>query len=271
MAKKTGFVLCDCEHSMTLDAEAIAAALGLDTAPAVNTQLCRAQLANFQALATGGTPFVVACTQEAPLFTEVLGEAPDAPDVAFANIRERAGWSEEGGKATAKIAALLAEAALDIPPAPTVTMTSAGGCLVYGRDESAIDAARQLAGRLDVTVLLTKPDAVPPPRIMDVPIFKGSIVAAKGHLGAFEIVVDDYAPLVVSSRDKLSFEAAREQRVVDLRPHPRPDRRRAAFPRAGKARRLLPTRSRQPGGGAARAVRPQRHGRRVRETALRRL
>jgi len=210
MARKTKFALCDCEHSMTLDAKAIAAALGLEAVPAVNTQLCRAQLANFEAMMTDGTPFVAACTQEAPLFTEVLGEGSDAADVAFANIRERAGWSEEGGKATAKIAALLAEAALDIPPAPTVTMTSAGGCLVYGRDETAIEAARQLAGRLDVTVLLRNPDAVPPPNIMDVPIFKGRIVAAKGHLGAFEVVVDDYAPLVVSSRDALAFEAARD-------------------------------------------------------------
>jgi len=210
MTEKTKFVLCDCEHSMTVDADAIAKALGLDAVPATNTQLCRAQLENFRALAEGGTPFVTACTQEAPLFSEVLAEMPDAPEVAFANIRERAGWMPEGGKATAKIAALLAEAALDTPPVSTVTMTSDGGCLVYGRDESAIEAARQLAGRLDVTVLLTKPDAVLPPRIMDVPIFKGSVVAAKGHLGAFEIVVNDYAALEVSSRAALGFEAPRD-------------------------------------------------------------
>jgi len=195
---------------MSLDAEAIARALGLDHVPATNTQLCRAQLDNFRELIEGGGPFVTACTQEAPLFSEVLAEHADAPEVAFTNIRERAGWSEEGARATPKIAALLAEAALDIPPVPTVTMTSEGTCLVYGRDEAAIEAARQLAGRLDVTVLLTKPDAVLPPRIMDVPVFKGTVVAAQGHLGAFEIVVNDYAPLEVSSRAALTFEAGRD-------------------------------------------------------------
>jgi ferredoxin len=210
MDRKKRFALCDCEHSMTLDAEALAKALGLERAPAVNTQLCRAQIGNFEAMLGEGGPFVTACTQEAPLFHEVSSARPDAPEVTYANIRERAGWSEEGGLATAKIAALLAEAALDIPPVPTVTMKSDGVCLIYGRDETAIEAARQLAGRLDVTVLLTRPDAVLPPRIMDVPIFKGTIAAARGHLGAFEVVVNDYAPLTVSSRAALGFEAPRD-------------------------------------------------------------
>lgn len=210
MTQKTKFALCDCEHSMTLDADAIARALGLAEVPATNTQLCRAQLENFKAMAEGGVPFVTSCTQEAPLFSEVLEELQGAPDVAFTNIRERAGWSEEGGKATAKIAALLAEAALDSPDVPTVTMKSEGTCLVYGSDEAAIEAARQLASRLDVTVLLTKPDGVLPPRIMDVPIFQGTVVAAQGHLGAFEIVVNGYAPLEVSSRAALGFEDARD-------------------------------------------------------------
>jgi ferredoxin len=210
MDRKKRFALCDCEHSMTLDADVLAKALGLDRAPAINTQLCRAQLANFEALLGEGGPFVTACTQEAPLFQEVLSARPDGPEVTFANIRERAGWSAEGGHATAKIAALLAEAALDIPPVPTVTMKSDGVCLVYGRDETAIEAARQLAGRLDVTLLLTRPDAVLPPRIMDVAIFKGTIAAARGHLGAFEVVVNDYAPLTVSSRAALGFEPARD-------------------------------------------------------------
>jgi len=210
MDRKKTFALCDCERSMALDAGALAKALGLDGAPAVNTQLCRAQLENFQALLEKGVPVVAACTQEAPLFQEVQSQRPDAPEVSFTNIRERAGWSEEGGRATAKIAALLAEAALDIPPVPTVTMTSEGACLVYGRDEVAVDAARQLAGRLDVTLLLTRPGEIPPPRIMNVPIFRGTIAAARGHLGAFEIVVDGYAPLTVSSRAALGFEAARD-------------------------------------------------------------
>ncbi len=78
MDRKKIFALCDCEHSMALDAEALAKALGLDGAPAVNTQLCRAQLENFQAMLEKGVPFVAACTQEAPLFQEVQAQRPDA-------------------------------------------------------------------------------------------------------------------------------------------------------------------------------------------------
>lgn len=203
-------LVCDCEATMPLDAKALAKACGVDESVDVNTQLCRAQLENFKTAVEGGEPVLVACTQEAPLFDETAEAMKPDASVTFTNIRERAGWSEASSKATPKIAALLAEATLDIPPAPTVTLKSEGICLVYGRDESAIEAARQLAGRLDVTVLLSKPTEIIPPRITDVPIFKGTIVAAKGYLGAFEVVVNDYAPMVVSSRQSLAFEALRD-------------------------------------------------------------
>ena len=50
-------------------------------------------------------------------------------------------------------------------------MKSGGECLVYGRDEVAIEAAKQLAARLSSTVILTRPQDVIPPRLIDVPIF----------------------------------------------------------------------------------------------------
>jgi len=207
--KPKSVMLCDCENTMTLDADAVAKALGLDGRPAVNTQLCRAQLDNFRDRLAKGEPFIVGCTQEAPLFDEIRAESGADTDITYTNIRERAGWSEQGSKAAPKIAALLAEAALDIPSASTVAYKSEGVCLVYGRDETAIEAARQLAGRLTVTVLLSKPADIVPPRIIDVPLFRGTVKAAKGHLGAFEIIVDDYAPAAVSSRGALGFEPAR--------------------------------------------------------------
>ena len=52
-----------------------------------------------------------------------------------------------------------------------------------------------------------------PPRITDFPIVKGTIRAAKGHLGAFEIVVDDYAVPLPSSRGALAFGPARDGAV----------------------------------------------------------
>lgn len=194
---------------MPLDGKAVARGCGAAEAATVHTQLCRAQLDAFRRAAREGGPLVVGCTQEAPLFTETLEEMGLDVPVTFTNIRERAGWSDEARATTPKIAALLAEAAVDVADVPTVSLKSAGSCLVYGRDETAIDVARQLARRLDVTVVLTRADAVIPPRVMDVPVVKGTIVAARGHLGAFEIVVDGYAPTLASSRAALAFEAPR--------------------------------------------------------------
>ena len=170
-------LVCNCETTMPLDQDRLAKACraaGAEGELTLNSQLCWAQLGNFEA-ALGGD-LLVACTQEAPLFAEVAAEQkPEAeagPSVAFTNIRETAGWSAEAGgpAATAKIAALLAEAALEIPPTPAVALKSGGVCLVYGRDERAVEAAKQLAGRLEVTVLLSAPGEIPPPRLMDVPI-----------------------------------------------------------------------------------------------------
>ena len=219
-------LICDCEHTMTLDGKALAKACGAtwDDGDQVNTQLCRVQIDNLRAAGIGDQDLLIACTQEAPLFEETLAalvdegggeeDASEEDDGAFharyVNIRERAGWSKEADKAGPKIAALLAEAAVEVAPAPTITLESQGVCLVYGRDEVALDAARQLAGRLDVTLLLSRPEEIVPPRIMDVPIFKGTVTAAKGFLGAFEVLVDDYAPLIVSSRGSLGFEGARD-------------------------------------------------------------
>ncbi|MCW2237783.1 4Fe-4S binding protein [Azospirillum canadense] len=207
-------MVCDCTHTMALDGKALAKACGTAAAAegdlAVATQLCRSQLDRFEARVKESGPLLVACTQEAPLFAEIAAE--DNPDamVAFTNIRERAGWSDEGAEALPKIAALLAEAALDIPPTGTITLTSEGTCLVYGTDERAIEAARRLSGSLDVTVLLKNPRDVAPPRVMDVPVFKGTIRAAKGWLGNFEIVVDDYAPAIPASRAALAFDPPRQ-------------------------------------------------------------
>jgi ferredoxin len=193
-------LVCNCEASMPLDGRALGTALGT-AAPVVHTQLCRAQVEAFRRAAASGEPILVACTQEAPLFAETAPEAA----LSFTNIRERAGWSNEAAAATPKIAALLAEAALDAAPTPSVTLKSEGSALIYGRDERAIEAAKQVAHKLDVTVLLLDPKDVPPPRLADVPVFKGRIAAAKGHLGAFEIVVDGYAVPSPASRERLVF------------------------------------------------------------------
>ena len=203
-------VLCDCEGTMPLDAAALAEALGAE-APNLATRLCRRQ----QDRLAGGD-LLVACAQERAVFEEVLAErsgdtAADA--LITTDIRARAAWSKEGAKATPKIAALLAEAALAPAETKALTLKSEGVTLIYGQDELAIEAARQLGDRLDVTVLLTRPTDVIPPRTADFPVLQGTIRAAKGQLGGFEIVVDDYALPDPSSRAALRFGRPRNEAV----------------------------------------------------------
>src|SRR5438876_3217348 len=99
-------LVCDCEGTMKLDGAALAASLGAET-PHVHHQLCRAQLDAFRRAVATGERLLIACTQEAPVFTEAAAEANPASPLAFANIREQAGWSSEGAAAGPKIAALL--------------------------------------------------------------------------------------------------------------------------------------------------------------------
>ena len=114
-------------------------------------------------------------------------------------------------KAAPKMAALLAAAAEPVPDIPAVTLKSEGVILIYGRDEKAIEAAELLKDHLDVTVLISKPAGTSRRRrVTDFPVVKGTIRAAKGHLGAFEITVDDFAPPAPSSRGALSFGAPRD-------------------------------------------------------------
>jgi len=217
--------VCDCEGTMRIDGNALAKACGADGDCKVATNLCRRELASFREAAAGGEPLLVACTQEAPVFREVLGElGARAPDARFVNLRERAGWSEAGRAKradpdlTAKMAALLAEAAVDVPPTPVVTMKSAGELLVLGNDDAALEAARRVAGRLNATVIVSPGAELLPPKVMDVPVFCGRVASARGHLGAFEVSVEDVQGPRPSSRERLEFGGAPQklERSADL-------------------------------------------------------
>jgi ferredoxin len=207
-------LVCDCEGTMRLDARAIARALGAGTEPVIHHQLCRSQLDRYRAALETGEPLLVACTQEAPLFGELAAE--DHKPVLFTNIRERAGWSADGEQAAAKIAALLAEAVVPSPPAPTLTLRSEGRCLVYGDAETALDAARALSGRLATTLLLRPGADALPPSVNGFPVLQGQLRRLSGHLGAFRAEVEGLASPSPSSRQHLRFGApAREPAVLE--------------------------------------------------------
>ncbi|MFP4536826.1 MAG: 4Fe-4S dicluster domain-containing protein [Dichotomicrobium sp.] len=207
--KERRLLVCNCERSMEIDGAKLAEALGLPAAQTVNTQLCRSQLDNYRAALQSGEPVLVACTQEAPLFSEVAEET-DGAEAAFVNIREQAGWSEAGASAQPKMAALIAEAAYQIKPTGLTTLKSDGVCLVYGSGQQALDVARQLSGRLSVSLVLKDAtDAIPPERV-DVPIYRGTVATATGTLGKFEIVLNRHAPATPSSRAEFAFEPPRD-------------------------------------------------------------
>lgn len=200
-------LICSCEATMTPDA----GSLGADGRAA--SQLCRAQLDHFRAALGQFAEITVACTQEAPLFTELAEEAGFAGTLRFANIRETAGWSADGHKSRAKMAALLAMSEIEASSFEVVSLESNGVALVLGRDQVALDAARDLSESLDITVLLTPGADVMPPRQTIWPVLQGRIRKASGHLGAFELTVDDYAAPAPSSRARLEYEAARNGAV----------------------------------------------------------
>ena len=195
-------LLCSCDDTMSLDVDTVRRCCRGATVE-TGHQFCRAELARARALINESVPVTVACTQEAPLFSEIAAEGDSA--VTYANVRETAGWSREGESAGPKMAALLAAAAEPMPDTALVSLTSEGVILVYGRDEQAIEAARLLENRLDVTVLLTKPRDIAPARVTTFPVVAGTIRTAQGHLGAFELTVDDFAQALPSSRDRLRF------------------------------------------------------------------
>jgi len=207
-------LLCTCGRTVPLDVPALAKALGAGETEAPFDALCRAQVGAFRrALGEGGT-LLVACEQEAPLFGEIAGEEGFEGELRFVDIRDRAGWSDEAERSLPKIAALLAEAQVAAEPAPSVTMRSQGRVLVYGSGETALDAARRLAGRLAPTLLLADATDVVPPRVRELPVHAGRVVRARGHLGAFEVEVEGLSAASPSSRECLRFEEPPRQATL---------------------------------------------------------
>ena len=199
-------LICSCEDTMRLDTAAVRRGCR-NSEIADFRQLCRAQLDHFRNAAKTEGSLVVGCTQEAPLFADE--SEGHSGKIDFVNLRETAGWSAEGTQAGPKMAALLAAASEPAPACPFVVLKSDGVILIYGRDEVAVEAGQLLADHLDVTVIITKPAQLTPPATRSFPIVKGTIRNAKGHLGSFELAIDDYALPRPSSRGALVFEAPR--------------------------------------------------------------
>ncbi|MFZ3582532.1 4Fe-4S binding protein [Loktanella sp. DJP18] len=187
-------LICDCLGSQRVDRAALESATGA-TCSRLHTGLCDHQIDAATAAMTDGD-VVIACQQEAPRFT-ALAEEIGAPVPTFVDIRDRAGWTE-AKDATPKQAALLAEALLPPPVIRTLDVTSEGTCLILGRDQVAVDAARALSNTLGVTLLM--------PAGWDVDLHPGfdtvtgSMVQATGSLGRFETRMDALQQVIPGGR-----------------------------------------------------------------------
>jgi ferredoxin len=205
-------LICSCEDTMPLAGDAVRKVCR-GSQVLEGRQFCRVEIERFTAAAAGGEPILVACTQEAPLFTETAEETEGAGPISFVNIRESAGWSDQAAAAGPKMAALIAAAIEGETDVPVVELNSEGVTLIYGKDERALEAADLLKDHLDITVLLKPGAEVTPPKVTAYPVVRGTVRAAKGVLGEFELTVDQSAAPQPSSRDEFKFVSGRDGAV----------------------------------------------------------
>src|SRR5260370_793400 len=92
---------------------------------------------------------------------------------------------------------------------PIVKWEGGGVILICGRDETALEAGNLLKDHLDVRVLIEPPATIAPPRTTIFPVAKGKVGTATGHLGAFEVTINEFAQSRPSSRNALEFGPSR--------------------------------------------------------------
>jgi ferredoxin len=74
-----------------------------------------------------------------------------------------------------------------------LVFSSGGVILIYGSDAAVIEAGQLLEPSLDISVLMPATAGVVGSQALQFPIARGVIRSAKGHFGAFELMVDGYA------------------------------------------------------------------------------
>ncbi|WP_227268586.1 4Fe-4S binding protein [Roseobacter weihaiensis] len=208
MTKK--LILCDCLGSQQLDASAIEAATGLSCGT-VLTDACGTQIEKTAAQLKEGD-VIIACRQQAGLFADLAAEIGADP-AGFVDIRDRAGWTAPGQDPSAKMAALAAEATLEIPSEKTFDIVSQGSCLVIGDSDAALNAATELAGTLAVTLLVSRPPEVAQPS--GVEIVSGRLARAHGTLGQFSLRIDGFQQIIAGGRGAANWTAARDGAMSD--------------------------------------------------------
>lgn len=211
-------ILCDCSGSQKIDRKSLGNASGLECSR-VHTALCTRELGDAAALIKRGDA-IVACLQERQVFEE-LAEELEVETLDFVDLRDRAGWSENGADSAPKMAALVADSRLQAPPIKLFDIHSDGQCLILGPEAVALDAAAQLSEVLNVTVLLDRADELPARRDFDVVV--GRIKAVSGSLGHFDVKIDGLQMVEPAGRGAPQLSEARDggntecDLILDLR------------------------------------------------------
>ena len=211
--------LCSCHDTMRLDEGTLRAALEPDAELLFFRQLCRDEIGQCERLLADDAPLSICCTREAPLFEELAGRAGRQAPLRFINIRETAGWSKEGGKAGAKMAALVRAGLHDARPAMLKEVVSHGRCLIAGPGPQALELARMVRDDLAPEVLLTgREEDVLPPLEAAFPLRRGALEALSGRIGRYEAVMTGVRDALPWARHGLAFgeETARVEDTFDL-------------------------------------------------------
>lgn len=221
--KNSKLLLCDCLKSQSIDAQGLETATGLKCSN-VYSELCRSEVTIAEDAIREGNA-IIACQQERHLFEE-LADDLETEVAGFIDLRDRAGWSDDPRSPTAKMAALLAEAAVPDPGTKIVDVESSGTCLILGDPDAALSAADHLADILSISVLL-EPDAdLPPTDDRRFDIVQGRIKAATGALGQFKLSFDALQERIPGGRGGFGWTAPRSggrtecNIIIDLRKTP---------------------------------------------------
>lgn len=203
MAKS--LILCDCMGTQTVDPEAIAGVCDV-ACSRVHTALCTTQIMSAAKLMEEGDT-IIACQQERVRFEE-FAEEIGVESPGFVDLRDRAGWSEQGADAAPKMAALVAEALLPATAVRSLDVVSEGICFIMGPGDVALPLAEQLADALTVTVLIT--DEVEPPVSRSFDAVGGRLRRVSGALGGFEILIDALQQIAPGGRGAFGWSAPQD-------------------------------------------------------------
>jgi ferredoxin len=217
---QTTALVCNCGASMTIDGAKLAKACGSAEPCRPASALCRGETqivaSAMQQAKDQKKSLLIACTQEIAVF-DAIAEETGCPAPATVNIRELAGWSDEGNQATAKIAALIRSATDRTPPTRSLALNSSGRCLIYAdgsRANGGVEAALRLGARLNgvlgVTVMIAHADDSLSATDDCGIVTTGKIRSASGHFTKFELVIDRFATALPHSRDTVMFERPKD-------------------------------------------------------------